>query len=294
MNLDIHAAAVTIYLLAAIGAAILLWSGIRAIRSGYQIRFYRVRHQRVTGGWWLVFLAAVLGLLAFLVFRFGEPVAYRYFPPSPTITLSPTITVTPTISLTPSITLTPTITLTPAITDTPTPVFVPPEIATQFNSAITPNPEAAISTLSFSQAMENSQAVNPVTLFYNPVGHLYAVFTYDKMIPGVQWTALWFREGVLVNYETKPWDGTTGGYGYTDWNPAPDQWIPGEYQVAIFVGTDLKSVGEFTVQGDLPTATSTPVPTATPTRTLTPTVTLTPTITRTPIPTDTRWPTATP
>ena len=47
----------------------------------------------------MVVLTLILGAVAFLLVKFGEPVAYRYFPPSPTITRTPTITTTPTITL---------------------------------------------------------------------------------------------------------------------------------------------------------------------------------------------------
>ncbi len=126
----------------------------------------------------------------------------------------------------------------------------------------------------------------------------------------------------IVCYETKPWDASTGGYGYTECHKGADEWLPGEYDVQIFVGERWISSGKFSITGDLPTATftftpsqtasNTPLPTKSPTvtstRTSTPTRTAsftptasktllpsrTPTITRTPKPTETRWPTLTP
>jgi hypothetical protein len=130
--------------------------------------------------------------------------------------------------------------------------------------------------------------VNPETVFQNPVGHLYAIFTYDQMMPGAQWTALWFREGTLVHYQTIPWDGGTGGVGYTDWNPSPDQWVPGLYEVQNFVGVEFVGNGRFLIQGTPPT----PVPTVTPTFTKIPTHT--PTASSTPTPSRTPLPSATP
>ncbi|HEY4717557.1 MAG TPA: hypothetical protein VIH14_00955, partial [Anaerolineales bacterium] len=88
--------------------------------------------------------------------------------------------------------------------------------------------------------------------------------------------------------ETKPWDGATGGYGFTEWIPDAEEWLPGRYQVRIFVGIEPKVVGEFEVAGDPSTSTPTPTPSDTPTPT--PTRTLTRTITAT----HTRWPTQTP
>jgi hypothetical protein len=104
----------------------------------------------------------------------------------------------------------------------------------------------------------------------------------------VQWSTLWFRNGELVYYETKPWDGQFGGWGYSDWEPEPHEWLPGEYEVRFYVGVDWKVTGIFEVQGDPPT----PVPSVTPTqtRTFTPTITSTPGPTGTPTITPTRTP----
>jgi type VI secretion system secreted protein VgrG len=117
---------------------------------------------------------------------------------------------------------------------------------------------------------------------------MYGAFSYDGMAPGVQWTAIWLRESQLVHFETKPWDGTTGGYGFTDWNPPAHEWLPGIYQVQIFAGLDWKVVGEFTVEG--PAATASPTLTRTPTTR--PTATRTPSPTPT-VPTSTRRPSQT-
>jgi len=127
------------------------------------------------------------------------------------------------------------------------------------------------------------------------------------MLEGSQWSAIWYREdGEIICYETIPWDGGTGGYGYSYCSASSEKWLAGEYEVQIFSGLTWKVSGRFTITGEIPTsvATSTnthtvgPSPTLTPsstqTITLTPTITNTPLPTRTPPPTDTRWPTATP
>jgi hypothetical protein len=137
--------------------------------------------------------------------------------------------------------------------------------------------------LQFATALDkNFLPVNPATVFQNPVGHLYAQFTYDKMTPKAQWSALWYFGNQLVHYETNPWDGGTGGVGYTDWNPDPSMWLTGEYEIQIFVGESWKTSGRFTVEGQPPTA----APSATPT--------FTPTSTRTLRPSDTHVPSQTP
>jgi hypothetical protein len=130
------------------------------------------------------------------------------------------------------------------------------------------------------------------------------------MVDGSQWTALWYRSQELVYYESEPWDGGSGGSGYTDWDPEDWEWIPGVYEVRIFVGLQWKITGAFTVEGEAPpappsptaTRTPTPTPTFTPAGTPTPgsSTTLSPSSTSgpstpslTPSPTKTRWPTAT-
>ena len=123
---------------------------------------------------------------------------------------------------------------------------------------------------------------------------MYAIFSYDKMADGVQWTALWYRGGDLVYFETKPWEGGTGGFGFSDWQPEPEGWQPGDYIVHIFVGMELKVTGAFSVSGFPPTETPTQSSTPTLTNTLTPTLSKTPTRTTIPTVTDTRWPTQTP
>jgi hypothetical protein len=326
-NLDIHSAVQTILLIIAFAVAISLWVGVGSIRSGRKLQFFRKRRDRMVRGWRLVFSAFALAVLAFILSFFGEPVIYRVYPPSPTVTPTSTITPTPTITETPTITATPTITPTTSITPTP---FIPPTIAAQFTSQVTPKADTIFSQISFTQKM-NAQhlPVDPATEFKNPVGHLYASFSYNNMADGVQWTALWYRGSDLVYYESKPWDGGTGGYGYTDWNPPPDQWLAGDYAVYIFIGQEYIQGGYFKVNGNppgftgtrtptkaltpvatpppspLPGPTAMPAPSATSTITRTPTITLTPTATRTRPPTstmvpsltlhptDTHWPTAT-
>jgi hypothetical protein len=132
--------------------------------------------------------------------------------------------------------------------------------------------------------------VAPSTVFVNPIREMWACFSYNNMLPGVQWTALWYYQGELVHYETLQWDGATGGLGYSNWAPSPEMWKPGEYQVQLFVGNEWKVVGQFVVSGEPVTATATSAPSAT----YTTTFTSTPSQTPSPIPSRTPTATATP
>jgi hypothetical protein len=317
MNLDIHTGIITAFLLSLLGVLFSLLLGIRTIKAGRRLQFFRKRRDLMVRGWRLVFLSVVLAAVAFSLNQYAEPVAYSIFPPSPTVTLTSTITLTPTITMTGTITPSPTITPTPAISYTPA---IPPEVEAQFTSVVTPNPETVFSPVQFSRTIVDYLPVDPSFEFDNPVGQLYGSFSYDKMEIGSQWSALWYRieDRKLLCFETIPWEFSTGGYGLTTCAPISTDWLPGEYEVQIFVGSQWNNSGRFTVTGDPPEPTITPTPTITigpsptqtltPTRTatLTPTITLTPTVTRTlpptstlrpsltPRPTDTRWPTLTP
>ncbi|MCJ7519434.1 MAG: hypothetical protein MUO42_07155, partial [Anaerolineaceae bacterium] len=174
---------------------------------------------------------------------------------------------------------TPTTTPTPEFTSTP---IMPVILSQDFTSEVTPNPEAVFSTPVFSrQIVKDYQPIEPSDTFENPIDTIYGSFSYDRMITNSQWTALWFRDGELACYETKPWDGASGGFGFVDYKLTPDQWLPGTYEVQIFVGETWKASGTFTITGIPPTPTVTPTATitTTATRTLTPTGTLVPTAT---------------
>ncbi len=292
-RMDIQSGAIALVIIAAIFAIISARSGLRLIQSARKLTFYRLRRQRETGGWRLLGLAAVLVLFAIALPMYGVPVVYRYFPPTPSIT--PTFTITPfrTITPTPTITLTPTVTDTPLVTDTatitPTP-SLPLAVLALFQSSITPNPDAVFSPLTFSTKIDNEQAVDPQTVFDNPIQQIFATYSYANMVPGSQWTAVWLRDGQQVCLETHPFAGSTGGYDDASCSNPVGGWQAGTYETRIFVGEDWKVIGRFIVQGNPPT----PLPSATPTYTRVPTHTPAPSSTATASRTPPPLPTATP
>jgi hypothetical protein len=290
MNLDIHDAVIMAVIITILGAIFSAWRAVRSIRKSRNVVYYRIRYRLVSNGWWAIVFAALLVLGAVLIGIVAEPVAYMYFPPSPTISSTATISPTPTISLTPTITETPTITLTPAMSYTPTITstpFLPDAIEVQFSGTVTPNPGAVFSRLQFSRSVLKYKAVDPQTSFQNPIQKLFITYSYDKMSNGVQWTMLWYREGTLLKFDTSPWSGGTGGIGEYELDLPGGEWLPGTYQIIFFVGLDWKVVGEFRITGEPPTATPSPFPS------LTPTMTQSALPSFTPRPLDTRWPTLT-
>jgi hypothetical protein len=315
MNLDIRTGALTATILFLTAFVISILVGINSIRAGRKLLYFRKRRQLILRGWRLVLIGVIMAGLAVITNRFAEPAVYRVFPPSPTITLTPTITETATVTLSPTVTETPTITNTPSITDTPS---MPIAVESQFQSTITPNPDVVFSPLVFGTKLDkNYQPVDPGEEFTNPVPKMFGVFSYDKMTVGAQWSALWYFGSDLVCYETLPWNGGTGGFGYTECDAPVNGWRPGVYEVRLFLGAQWIRSGQFTVKGSppSPTVTLSPTPTPRPSNTIgpsptpspsftpvpsltytpsrTPTITLTPTVTRTRRPTDTRMPTPT-
>lgn len=271
MHLDIHTTVRTAFFLSLAGIVICLIVGVRSIRGARYLRYFKMRRERALYGWRLILTSLFLCAVAVLLNSYAEPLIYKTFPPTATVTLTPTTTLTPTITLTPTETLTPTITLTPAVSDTPTATITPSmpmAIGASFSSTVTPNPEAIFSPLQFALSLDSSyQAQNVQEVFTIPFSHIYAVFSYDKMVDGAQWSAIWYRQGKMVYYESKPWDGGTGGYGFADWNPKPEDLYPGDYEVQIFVGMDWKISGFFTVEGNPPQISPTQIVTPSPAQT---------------------------
>src|SRR5574340_1054874 len=152
--MDIRAGVIAAVLLAVAGAFFSVRSGIKTIQYARKLTFYRLRQQRTISGWRLVGLGIFLVMLSGFLAFYGEPVAYTYFPPSPTASVTPSITPIPSITLSPTITSTPTLTETPSVTDTatvtPTP-FLPPAIEALFESVVTPNPGAVFSPIQFTR-----------------------------------------------------------------------------------------------------------------------------------------------
>lgn len=294
MNLDISMFVQAAFFLAILGAVLTLIAGIRSIRAGRKLSFFRKRQVLIERGWRLIGFTLLLVVLGFFLRGFAEPLAYQVFPPSPTITQTATVTSTATITLTSTITPTPSIT--PTISITPTP-FIPTDVFLKFTSVVTPNLQAIFSKPQVAREINKDRvAVDPAVQFENPLGKLYAAFSYDKMTDKVQWSALWVRmtDKKVICLETIPWNGGTGGYGYTECNPPAGDWQAGDYEVQIFVGVIWKTTTLFKVSGIPPTGTITVTPII-PTSTPTPTRTVTPfPPTWTPIPTDTRWPSMTP
>jgi type VI secretion system secreted protein VgrG len=284
MNLDIRAGVIAATILTVIFFLISVITGAQTVLASRKIKFFNLSQDQKRRGWRLVILGLFFAILSVLVYFYGEPVAYTVITPSPTKPSTQTPTISPSASVSPTITQTPTITLTPAESYTPQPTstpHIPVAVEARFEGKLTPPAEAAFSPLVFSNIGldDDYNPIGPGIQFTNPVGHLFAVFSYALLEDDIQWSALWYRGDELVHYESLPWNGGSGGIGYTDWDPAAEMWLPGAYEVQIFLGLDFYISGQFTVVGEPPTPTVTPTPiiTLSPTTTIQSTVTVSPT-----------------
>jgi hypothetical protein len=251
----------------------------RVVQAG-RLRYYLLRREQAAGAWRLLLVAAAVVLASIVVFGFGRPAAYIVFRPTPSITATATPSTTPTITDTPTITVTPSISATPSITPTSTASVTPrlPEsLLLRYQDDPTPGPEAVLSPILVAESLTGFNIpIDPAETFDNPVGRLYGAFSYDHMSDGVRWSAFWNLDGETICFETKPWDGGTGGYGYTDCLPEQG-WPEGSYEIQIFVGTEWEVSTRFQIRGAPPTPSPTPTATlrAAPTPTRTATVTAT-------------------
>jgi type VI secretion system secreted protein VgrG len=275
MKIDIDTTFKVILILLAIGIITSISVAWKSLGTARHLEFYRKRQDLIEHGWRLIIFAIIMGAVGFLFYRFGEPFAYQYFPPSPTITRTPTLTTTPTITQTLQNSQTPTVTPTLLYTYTP---MLPNVVQTAIQTPVDPDTGGIFSPVTFSNQLKDKKPINTTDTFKQPITQMYGGFTYDKMTTGLQWTAVWLHEGKVMCFETMKWNGGSGGSGYSDacnTQLTPDQWLPGNWEVQIFVGQTWKSSGKFIILGNAPTANASMSPTSTAT---TPTTSPTPKI----------------
>ena len=84
VNIDIDTTFKLLLVLIAVAIIAALVAAFRSIKAARALQFYKKRHDLISRGWRMVGLTLILGAGALFLVKFGEPVAYRYFPPSPT------------------------------------------------------------------------------------------------------------------------------------------------------------------------------------------------------------------
>jgi hypothetical protein len=254
MNVDRVVPIVSLALvIGGIGAALLGWRFLSGSRG---LQFHNLRRDRLRRGWRWIAAGAALLLAGAISGAFGRQVGQRMYPPTPTVTMSPTVTLTATLTLTPTITLTPRETHTPSPTPRPT---LPEAIAVLVRQTVTPPVQAVFSPIVVASRLDESRAaVDGSGTWTNPPARLFGAFTYDYMVNGVQWTALWVLDGEVVCFDRSLWDGGSGGRGYTECEPERG-WMPGKYAIQLFLGDQWWTTASFEI---LEVATATPSPSA--------------------------------
>ncbi len=274
--------------LIALATVFFFMAGVRALRNSRRLISYQLR---------LPYIAlarrsfAFSGLLAsvLILLILSNPISIpKFASPFKSQGLTETYSITPTQTLTISKKDTPTqpLFILPAVTSgtanprttlTSTP-SIPEPILAQFQSVITPQTGSQISRLRFATEMHGNQLIGPSVRFRNPIRRMFIVYSYAHMTPGVQWTLIWYRDGEYLGYETRTWNADSSGAGIIEFEQEVDQWLPGIYEIRLFVGDEWKASGSFSLSGVPPTLTltNTITPTASVTPIIKPTMSLTP------------------
>ncbi|HSQ39154.1 MAG TPA: hypothetical protein VLM78_03260 [Anaerolineales bacterium] len=283
-------------LLLATAAFFFFIAGVRALRLGSRTIYFRHRRQRVLAGWWMTGASLLLAVVAALMFRPKNPL----FVPAPlsatTVALaSHTPAATPSRTSSPAPRPSRAVTFTATASPTATP-HLPLSLEIMVLSSVTPQASATIGDIRFSDVLDDGYPIGNRFEWSNPLSRMYVSYAYSRMTYGAQFTALWFRNGELVFFESGPWQAGGHGGASLKWEPAPHEWHPGEYEVQFFVGTEWKATGRFTLTGEPLPPTFTPTLTFTPSPTWTPSLvpSETPTLTGTPSATPSRTPSPTP
>ncbi|MEJ2555699.1 MAG: hypothetical protein P8186_05630 [Anaerolineae bacterium] len=154
--------------------------------------------------------------------------------PTASETLPPTMTATP---------MPPSPTSTRAPSSTPTPVPPSPTAA----GTLVPAPASAqMGPIAFATQITNRRdPISPTTVFSDTIDRVYAAFPYSGMQKGVNWTQVWYFNGIefVRGQETWEWGGTDRSYVFTQLVGA------GDYRLELYVNDELLASGEFTVQG---------------------------------------------
>lgn len=156
------------------------------------------------------------------------------------ITPLPTATATP-VPPTP----TPTATPSPVLpTATPT---LPASVAYFPTSAArTPAPpEAKIGPIQFASGItEDFKAINPDRRFPADVKSIYAVYSYSGMTNGLNFTAVWYQNGVEVSRGSEEWRWGAKASSYSYFYPRGE----GLYKLELYINDSVLATGMFEIR----------------------------------------------
>jgi len=245
---------------------VLLFFGLARLITPRTSRLFSERRRQMVAAWQQIFYGVVVLLIAAAVLFIGPPAIALVVPPTATPLLSPTPSNTPGPS--PTVTLTPTATETRPPTDTPPPTTpaptgpptLPVDLITPPAGTLTVTPPAngVIANLRVSRVNDCASTQGSGDFFDTQPRALYALFDYNNWQRDAQWTYVWRRDEAIVSVVSALWDGSTGGCGYAEYDGGGAEWVPGVYQVQIFLGTMYMDQATFTISDSTPTPSPTP------------------------------------
>ncbi|MGQ9583783.1 MAG: trypsin-like peptidase domain-containing protein [Anaerolineae bacterium] len=100
--------------------------------------------------------------------------------------------------------------------------------------------------------------VRPGTTFEIGIAELYAIFDYQGMEDGWNWTRRWSIDGRTVVDDTRAWSGGESGKNFHIYVYSDDVLPPGEYRLDLLVEEELVRSGTCSIRGT-PRPTPTPV-----------------------------------
>lgn len=139
----------------------------------------------------------------------------------------------------------PTSTSTPAPSPTATRV---PRTPTPTSPPATAPASVQMGPIAFTtQVTDRHEPINSTTIFSDTISRVFATFPYSGMRDGLNWSHIWYFNGVEFSRgeDTWEWGSTDRSYVYTKLVGA------GDYRLEIYVNDDLLASGEFTVQGPM-------------------------------------------
>ncbi len=165
--------------------------------------------------------------------------------PEPTATFSPTpVPPTPTPTNTPvPPTATPTETPTATPTATPTPIrgIVLPD-----STPRTPAPTGSrMGPIQFAENVTDElEAVNPSDIFPDGIAAVYAVFPFSGIPKGVDFTIVWYKNGVEVARDQEPWQYGESARSYSFLVPRGE----GLYKLELYINDTIMASDLFEVR----------------------------------------------
>jgi hypothetical protein len=136
-------------------------------------------------------------------------------------------------------------TLTPSLVPSATPTLVPPS-PTPAGTPVPAPVSVQMGPISFAtQVTDRREPTNPTTIFSNTVSQVYATFPYNGMRNGLNWTQIWYFNGVEFSRDEDNWEWGSTDRSYVFAKPVG----AGDYRLELYVNDDLVASGEFTVSG---------------------------------------------